>query len=192
MELSPRLYHWFVRPKLFTKLYINNVLQTSFDFKNKNVLDFGCGIGSSCSIFEPSHYLGIDPDWKRVEYAKRLYPNYQFDVITGKQLPINHCLLDYIVIVAVLHHISSEEILNYIQQFKSVLRPFGQILVIEPCLVKSSHLSNSLMKHFDNGSYIRDQESYLELFETNNFLTTVIKRFEKFFYNELFFSARLN
>lgn len=37
MELSPRLDHWFVRPKLFTKLYINNILQTEFDFSNMRV-----------------------------------------------------------------------------------------------------------------------------------------------------------
>lgn len=192
MELSPRLYHWFVRPKIFTKLYINNVLQKSFDFTNKNVLDFGCGIGSSSSIFDPSRYLGIDPDWKRVAYAKRLYPNYQFDVITGKQLPLNHCSLDFIVIVAVLHHISSEEILNYIHQFKRVLKASGQILVIEPYFANSSHLSNNLMKYFDNGSYIRDQERYLEFFEINQFKTTILKQFKKFFYNEIFFSATLN
>ncbi len=192
MELSPRLYHWFVRPKLLTKLYINNVLQTSFDFSNKSVLDFGCGIGSSSSIFDPNLYLGIDPDYNRVVYAKRLYPTHQFDVIDGKELPLNNCSFDYIVMVAVLHHISSGDILKYLQQFKHALKPFGRILVIEPCLIKSSHISNSLMEFFDNGPYIRDQEGYEELFQTNNFRITILKQFNRFFYNELFFSATLN
>ena len=191
MELSPRLYHWFVRPRFFTKLYIINVLQTGFDFSNMRVLDFGCGIGTNSSIFNPNYYFGIDPDCKRVEYAKRLYPTYQFDVIDGKELPLNNHSLDYIVIVAVLHHISSEDISNYLQQFKQALKPYGRILVIEPCLSKSSRLSNLLMNFFDNGPYIRDEKGYLELFEINHYKTVILKQFKRFFYNEVFFSATL-
>lgn len=192
MELSPRLYHRFVRPKFFTKLYINNLLQDTFDFKSRNVLDFGCGIGSSSSIFDPTHYLGIDLDSKRVAYAKCLYPTYRFDVFDGKKLPRNAHALDYIIMVAVLHHISSESIVNYLQQFREALKPAGRILVIEPCLLKGPHLNNSLMKFFDKGSYIRDQDEYMDLFERSNFSPIIIKKFRRFFYNELFLSAQLN
>lgn len=192
MELSPRLYHWFVRPRLFTKLYINNVFQTGFDFSNMRILDFGCGIGTSSSIFNPNYYLGIDPDCKRIEYAKRLYPTYQFDVIDEKNLPLCNYSLDYIVIVAVLHHISTEDISDYLQQFKQVLKPYGRILVIEPCLSKSSRLSNILMNFFDNGPYIRDEKGYLELFKANHYKTSILKQFKRLFYNEIFFSATLN
>jgi 2-polyprenyl-3-methyl-5-hydroxy-6-metoxy-1,4-benzoquinol methylase len=192
MELSPRLYHWFVRPRLFTNLYINSVLQTGFDFSNSQVLDFGCGIGSSSSIFNPHCYLGVDPDDKRVNYAKQLYPAYQFQCINGKDLQLKKHSLDYIVMIAVLHHISSEEIFNYLQQFKSALKTDGRILVIEPCLSKDAHLSNLLMNFFDNGPYIRDEKSYIDLFEMNHFRTSILKQFKKFFYNEIFLTAALN
>lgn len=192
MELSPRLYHRFIRPKFFTKLYINNLLQDSFDFRSRDILDFGCGIGSSSTIFDPNHYLGIDPDSKRVAYAKSLHPTYRFDVFDGEKLSLNEGALDYIIMVAVLHHISSESILNYLRQFKNALKPSGRILVIEPCLTNGSCLSNSLMKFFDKGPYIRDQQGYIDLFESNNFKPIIIKNFRKFFYNELFLSATLN
>lgn len=192
MELSPRFYHWFVRPKLFTQLYIHNVLQTRYDFSNRSVLDFGCGIGTSSSIFNPKDYLGIDPDDKRVRYAKQLYPNYQFAVFDGKELPLNNQRFDYIVIVAVLHHISTEEISRYLQKFRQALKPNGRILVLEPCLFNKPCLSNSLMHFFDNGPYIRDEKGYLELFEANDFKTSIHKQFKHFFYNELFFSATLH
>lgn len=192
MELSPRLYHWVVRPKLFTKLYINNVLKTNFDFSTRNVLDFGCGIGTSCSIFNPNYYLGVDLDSKRIDYAKQLYPTYQFNVFDGKELPLKHRSLDFIVIVAVLHHISNEDIRNYLNQFRQALKSYGQILVIEPCLSENSRLRNSLMNFFDNGTYIRDEKDYINLFEDNHYKTSVLKQFKRFFYNEVFFSAQLN
>lgn len=79
MELYPILYHLFVRPKWFPKsytLYINNVIKSKFDFHNKMVLDFGSGIGTSCSMFNPANYLGVDCDSNRIRYVKRLYPEY--------------------------------------------------------------------------------------------------------------------
>ncbi|WP_425800420.1 class I SAM-dependent methyltransferase [Desulfitobacterium sp. Sab5] len=192
MELSPRLYHWFVRPKFFTQLYINNLLQNSFDFRNKTILDFGCGIGSSSSIFDSNHYLGVDPDFHRVAYAKRLYPTYRFDVFDGKNLFLKQGSFDYIIMVAVLHHIPSDGVANYLTQLKRILKPFGQILVIEPCLAKNLRLSNSLMRFLDNGPYIRDSKGYIEIFKTNQFKTKIHKQYRRFFYHEIFFSAILN
>lgn len=192
MELSPRLYHWVVRPKFFTQLYINKLLQTSFDFRNKAVLDFGCGVGSSSSIFDSNHYLGVDPDSQRIAYAKRLYPTYQFDVFDGKNLLLKQSSFDYIIMIAVLHHISSDGIANYLTQLKRILKPFGQILVIEPCFVRKLQLSNFLMRFFDNGAYIRDPKEYIEIFETNQFKAKLHKQYRKFFYNEVFFSAISN
>lgn len=192
MELSPRLYHWLVRPKFLTDLYINNVLKLNFDFTNKIVLDFGCGTGSTSSIFIPSNYLGVDPDSRRVAYAKRLHPNHNFNVLKGSRLPISDNSIDYILIIAVLHHISSDDIQAYLQDFPRILKPYGKIVVIEPCLFKHSYLSNWFMNFFDKGKYIRDEESYLEMFKINNFRTEVIKRYKKLFYNEIFFSASLS
>lgn len=192
MDLSPRLYHRLIRPKLLTDLFINNNIRTNFDLTDKKVLDFGCGIGSSSCIFNPTNYLGVDLDPKRVAYAKRLYANYSFHVFDGNRLPVSDNSIDYVLIIAVLHHIKSDDLHMYLKKFQPILKPYGKIVVMEPCFFENSYFNNWFMKCFDKGKYIRNEDSYLEIFEKNQFRTEVIKRYKRFFYNEIFFSASLN
>ncbi|AKG34898.1 methyltransferase type 11 [Paenibacillus durus ATCC 35681] len=143
-------------------------------------------------MFQPNHYLGIDPDAGRIHYAKRLYPTHKFLVLENGKLPVDDESVDYILIVAVLHHISSEEIAEYMKEYKRVLKPSGKIIVMEPCLCRNKPLSNWFMNLYDNGEYIRREEEYIQLFRENEFTSQVINRFRKgLLYNELFFSANL-
>ncbi|MDT3424849.1 ubiquinone/menaquinone biosynthesis C-methylase UbiE [Paenibacillus forsythiae] len=189
---SPQLYHWFVRPKWFTKKYIHDQIQPRFAFNDKVVLDFGSGTGANCSMFKPLHYLGIDPDESRIHYARRSYPNYKFHVLENGKVPVDDKSVDYILIIAVLHHISSGEITEYMKEFKRVLKPDGNVIVMEPCMCQKKPLSNWFMNFYDNGEYIRNEEEYIQLFRQNEFSSQIINRFRKcLLYHELFFSASL-
>ncbi len=154
------------------------------------VLDFGSGTGANCSMFHPYYYIGIDPDNKRIDYARRQYPQYKFHVFDGKELPVENEAVDNLLIIAVLHHIHSEEIASYMKEFQRILKPTGTIIVMEPCLHKESSLCNNFMKWYDDGEYIRYEDEYIQLFQDHDYDCSVIKRFRKcFLYNELFFSA---
>ena len=196
MELSPRLYHWLVRPEWFTKLYLNRVLSQLFkgmDLENKSVLDFGCGIGTNSSLFSPKYYLGIDCDHNRVSYARLLHKDYNFMTINDLPLPIKNGSLDYIFIMAVLHHMNPNIINHYLLEFHRALKPGGKVLVIEPCYSETNPLNNWCMKTLDKGKYLCNQEGYLSYFKEQYFETQVIKQFKKcLFYNELFFIASPN
>lgn len=184
------LYHWFVRPKRPTKKYIHDHLQSRFHFDGQTVLDFGSGTGANCSIFSPENYIGVDPDQRRIEYARRIYPKHPFHVLENHRLPVDSKSIDYILIIAVLHHVSSDEIAIYMKEFKRILKPTGSILVMEPCLDDNKPFCNRFMKWFDKGPYIRNEEDYLNLFREHNYECVVLKRFAKYrLYNELFFSA---
>ncbi|MFB4166185.1 class I SAM-dependent methyltransferase [Alteribacillus sp. JSM 102045] len=192
MQLSPTIYHSFIRPKWITKVYIQNNIQQHFNFTDKKVLDFGAGTGANCTLCSPVHYLGIDPDSRRIDFAKRKYNQYRFKAFKGNELPAENNSFDFILIVAVLHHIPSETILFYIKEFKRILKPQGKIVVIEPCFFEKSPISNWFMKYNDKGDYIRSEKDYLNYFTTENFRCNVIKKFKKcFFYNELYFTALL-
>ncbi|HZH62243.1 MAG TPA: class I SAM-dependent methyltransferase [Metabacillus sp.] len=192
MQLSPRMYHTLVRPKWFTKKYIENHLKEHFNFKNKSVLDFGSGTGANCSLCTPSEYLGIDPDLKRIEFAKKLYPNYHFQVFSGTEIPVEDKSVDVILIISVLHHIPPEVISTYVKEFKRILRNNGTVVAIEPCLFDHTRISNWFMKRYDKGKYIRKESDYLSYFLNENFQCKVLKKFKKcFLYNELYFRANL-
>lgn len=191
MELSPKMYHWFVRPKWFTSRY-NNTLKSllkDFDFYNKKVLDFGCGVGSSSSIFNPRNYIGVDCDAKRISYARRLYTDYRFEIAIDNNLFFSDKSIDFILIMAVLHHISPQETSTYIKEFSRVIKPNGKILVIEPCNFKKTPITNWYMNCFDKGKYISNEEDYQNMFNNHSYETQTLKRFKKCLYNELFFIA---
>lgn len=142
MELSPRLYHWIIRPKWISNLYIGNVVSSEFDLDYKKVLDFGCGIGSICHMLKSSNYLGIDCDNKRIDYARRLNPGYNFDILQEKQIPAADNSVDYVLTISVLHHIPSEQLKDYIEEFQRVLKPDGKIIAIEPCFFNNHNFNN--------------------------------------------------
>ncbi|SJZ40397.1 class I SAM-dependent methyltransferase [Selenihalanaerobacter shriftii] len=193
MKLSPKLYHWFVRPTWLSNLYINNVIKRNFNIQNKSVLDFGCGIGSSCSMFSPNNYLGVDLDQNRIKYARHLYPQYNFHVLKEKDLNILSDVFDYILIVAVLHHIPSKKLSDVLQEFSRILKSNGSIIVIEPCFFINSHFNNYFMNFFDNGKHIKTMEGYFEIFRHHNYQINKIKKYKKLlFYNEILFSATLH
>lgn len=192
MQLSPRIYHSLIRPKWFTALYIQNHIQRHFNLSNKNVLDFGAGTGANCTLCTPGYYLGIDPDTQRMEFAKRLYNQYRFETLLGRSIPAESNSFDFILVIAVLHHIPPEMVSNYIKEFKRILKPEGRIVVIEPCLFEKSPISNWFMKTNDKGDFIQSEEEYLNYFIEEEFHCQVLKKFKKcFFYNELYFSASL-
>lgn len=193
MELSPRLYHYLVRPKWLTTLYIDNIVKERFDLNNKKILDFGCGVGTCSSMFSPDNYLGVDPDSRRIDYARRLYPKHTFLVLKEKELPLENRSVDYILVIAVLHHIPSKELQEYLQEFRRILKPNGKVIVIEPCFLKGSPLRNRFMAFFDNGKHIRDINGYFSLFYDHGYGIDIMKIYRKlFFYNELYFCARPN
>lgn len=189
-QFSPRLYHSFVRPKWFTKKYIHDHIASHFKLEHRSVLDFGCGTGANCSMASPDSYIGIDPDDKRIRYARQLFPGYRFEQLKSNELPLQNHSIDFVCIIAVLHHIPSELISHYLKEFRRVLKHDGQIIVIEPFLSDRTPLSNRFMKLFDRGKFIREESSYLQLFTDNQFTCSIHNKFRKcFLYNELFFSA---
>lgn len=142
-------------------------------------------------MFKSSNYLGIDCDNKRIDYARRLNPGYNFDILQEKQIPAADNSVDYVLTISVLHHIPSEQLKDYIEEFQRVLKPDGKIIAIEPCFFNNHNFNNWFMSFFDKGKYIRNEDKYLSLF--NNFYKTeVLKRYNQLlFYNKLFFTATL-
>ncbi|MFC7060306.1 class I SAM-dependent methyltransferase [Halobacillus seohaensis] len=193
MELSPSLYHWLIRPKWITQKHIHQNVKEHFDFENKKILDFGAGTGANCPLCLPSNYYGIDPDVSRINYAKRIYPDYTFDVFKNSKIPLKDSSVDVILIVAVLHHIHPKEIKTYIKEFQRILKPNGgKIIVMEPCFTNEKSISNWFMDKNDNGDYIKNEKAYLNYFQQHGFRAKVLKKYRKcFFYHELFFCASI-
>jgi ubiquinone/menaquinone biosynthesis C-methylase UbiE len=142
-------------------------------------------------MFHPDGYIGIDCDDKRIAYARHLHKEYKFISYQANKISVDDRSIDYILIRAVLHHIPSNLISEYLQEFSRVLKSDGQIIVIEPCFFRGSNFRNRYMSFFDKGKYIRNELEYVSLFHQQNYETKIIDRFSKsLMYNEIFFTAK--
>lgn len=190
MQLSPSVYKCFVRPVWFTKKYINNILQDYFDLDNKVVLDFGCGVGVTSTLFAPAMYIGIDCDDKRIKYAKELYPNHKFIKVDNNHIPLPDGSIDCILVMSVLHHIEDNNISAYLEEFKRLLSVGGHIIIHEPCLNEGKPLCNSVMKLFDKGDYIRYRDEYIKLLQANKISYEIINEYRQCIcYNKILIKA---
>lgn len=191
MPLSPQMYHRFIRSKWFTKKYIHDHIQNNFQLDHKVILDFGSGTGANCCICNPELYIGIEPDIRRVGLARRLYPSHSFLPFDEKTIPVQDHTINYIFVIAVLHHLNDGQINNYLLEFERILKPNGQVIVMEPYLADKATFNNRFMNWYDDGEYIRNERDYLNLFHVRQYECQVVKKFTKcFLYNEVFFSAK--
>jgi len=188
---TPLLFKLIVRPNWFVNRYVKSVLEEYFDFTGKEVLDFGCGVGSTSFMFRPDRYIGVDCDAKRIGYAQKTFQKYRFIGIDNNKLPLQTNSVDYVLILSVIHHICDKDFEIYLNEFQRVLKTDGVILAIEPCLYPEHKIGNFIMNTLDKGAYIRDEGAYLNLFHQQNYATKTLKRYsQNGLYHKLFFTAK--
>ncbi|MFE5324649.1 class I SAM-dependent methyltransferase [Paenibacillus sp. NPDC056579] len=76
--------------------------------------------------------------------ARHLYPNHRFMIFDERQIPVKNNSIDYIIIVAVLHHISDDQIKQYLLEFNRIFKPGGKIIVMEPYLCERTKFNVSV------------------------------------------------
>jgi ubiquinone/menaquinone biosynthesis C-methylase UbiE len=91
-----------------------------------DVLDLGCGNGRFYEYLKKSKYIGVDPSLELIKICKNNYPEANFIVALGNELPFEDNLFDKIFSIAVLHHIPSEKLRKeFLLEAKRVLKSDG-------------------------------------------------------------------
>lgn len=129
---------------------------------SQKVLDLGCGTGVFSPFFGPN-YTGIDISKKYIEHARRKYNNKTFLVADARMLDFPTHSFDVILINGVLHHMDDKTILEILPEMERVLKPDGQVLVMEN--VPGKALLAKLVTKLDLGEYIRLPNDYSYLLE---------------------------
>ncbi len=130
----------------------------------ERILEFGCGGGLASRSFRSQCYLGTDVDKERVSYAQRTNKDYEFRQCQETRLPCGDGEFDKVLALAVLHHISDDNMDRVLSEISRVLRTEGSFVAVEPCLSRS-RLHNAWMRAVDRGMYIRRKQEYLLFFE---------------------------
>ncbi len=112
------------------------VTKLSETWKPGKLLDIGCGIGNSILPFSRKGFecTGIDISSKMIgqagRYRTKNNADFDFQVSSVLNLPFKESSFDYIIAIAVLHHLDSEEKrLKALEETKRILKPKGKIFL---------------------------------------------------------------
>ena len=141
------------------------LIEKVFDLNNEDhrILDIGCGTGDSRQIFRKNNYTGIDISPEYIAYARMKHPG-EYKVMDGTQLRFEKETFDYILIMAVLHHLDNPTLELMLTEASRVLKSSGKMVVMENARIPEK--TNPLVTFFqllDMGNFIRTPEEYKKL-----------------------------
>ncbi len=101
------------------------------DFKNKKVLEVGCGDGRITSLLngKPQELVAIDPDTRKIREAINNIAGVDFRMGSGEKLDFPDEYFDLVIFTLSLHH---QDCRAAIREATRVLHHSGEILIIEP------------------------------------------------------------
>lgn len=108
----------------------NSIKKFLGDTSNKKILDAGAGEGYFLSSIKAKQKIGIELSEKRIQKAKKRYPDLDIKVGDVKNLPFEDNSFDVIVCSEVLEHVSEYE--KAIMEFKRCINPEGFLVLSFP------------------------------------------------------------
>lgn len=111
------------------------------DWRNKKILDFGGNIGGflvgAPDTIQPENYWCLDVDQGACEIGQMNHPRANFRSFNqynaydnpggefGVKIPFESASFDIIIALSVFTHVSRPDMLNYVAQLKTLLKPGG-------------------------------------------------------------------
>jgi len=96
------------------------VIAENFDFRNKKILDVGCGTGIATEFFHCD--TGVEPSKRLLEIASEKYPSIQFIKASAESLPFNDDEFDAVVSLTAVQNF--DDIEKGLMEIKRVAKEF--------------------------------------------------------------------
>ncbi len=106
------------------------LLLKHYNFKNKRVLDVGCGRGELTSKLGKycKEIIGIDSSIKKLKQAKKS-KKVKYKKALAEKLPFKDKSFDCIIIIVTLHHMKNKN--KILREIKRVLKDKGKLIILE-------------------------------------------------------------
>ncbi len=101
--------------------------------KGKNVLDVGCGYGSTTRLVSDTLHancIGIDDSVEAIDAARSLFPGASFKVANCRELPFEDGYCDTIILRDTLHHLFEDPDYGRIKEELARVSHSGTVLII--------------------------------------------------------------
>ena len=131
------------------------VIAENFDFKNRKILDVGCGTGIATDFFKCD--TGVDPSEKLLEIASKKFPNIQFINAVAEALPFNDDEFDAVISITAIQNF--EDIEKSLREIKRVGKDF--VLTFLKRSEKKEDIENLIKKLFKIKKIIEEEKDLI-------------------------------
>lgn len=135
-------------------------------YPTKSILDFGCGVGSLLSDFNPKIYVGVDINPAFIHLARHRYahrPNTAF-VCTDALKFRSKKRFDIVTMVSMIHHFPDQQLTSLLDHLSRNIK-FRYLLVIDG--KPTATIWKPLLQFLDLGADFRDFKEILPFFKKN-------------------------
>lgn len=135
-------------------------------FDGARILDIGCGNGDLARFLPEVDYVGVDHNAAYVERADSDFARANVTFIDGdlEDLPdMNIGDFDLAIAVGVVHHLSDELAQQVIATTRSLLKPGGRFITIDPVFEPDQRSVTRVMLALDRGRFVRHPAHYESL-----------------------------
>jgi len=133
------------------------------------ILDVGCGVGRIRKLLGDVHYVGIDHNSSYIKRARKKYgANSEFHIADVSEVPaVTTRMFDRILLLAVLHHLSDDQVTQLLGHCRKLLKPAGFVVSADPTFIPKQHPISYAISRLDRGQFVRTPEAYNQLFEND-------------------------
>jgi len=138
--------------KFWGKVDLKHVTCIGSFVKGINVLDMGCGYGTTTNYLTKQNFncIGIDYDLQTVEKAKKRFTNCNFLEANAEALPFENNYFDTIVLRDALHHFVGEADFDKVKkEILRVSKPNAIIIFFDPNVHFLLKTMRKLSNHID-------------------------------------------
>lgn len=129
---------------------------------SETLLDVGCGPGHYRSSFA-CQYSGVDINPDYIQMASSRLDG-RFMVMDGTRLEFADETFDHVVSVAILHHLTDEQVVQMVREARRVCKASGRVHLLDAILpVTPSFTFKRVIFQLDRGEYPRTYEHLCEL-----------------------------
>ena len=129
------------------------------------ILEIGCGPGTIVGYLPRVEYLGFDLSPNYIEMARARFPQAQFvcERVSHFSLAKHQQEFDFVLALAILHHLDDQEARQLFQIAHHALRPDGKLITFDGVWTNDQSPVARWLLARDRGEYVRTQDDYVKI-----------------------------
>jgi len=151
--------------------------------EGKKILDVGCGPGDWVLKFPNSAYVGIDISQEYIDNANNRFGKQgRFYCVSVDEIEkIDITKINIVIIKAVLHHLSDEQISGMLEKLKNIMSPGGVLITLDCAFFPKQNPISRMLVSLDRGMFVREVDHYRGLLRKSSLKEIESKRiYQKF------------